>query len=576
MRGLRIYQRGSLAGIHRAHLLANDGGVILGKLFDRSGSDAIASLDAAAPDDRGRRLIDDSWGRYVAFLRTPTTGTTEVIRDPSGAIRCFFTVSAGVYVFCSHAEDAASLGIPLTVNWQYVVAELANQAAMGWGQTGLKELTSLRAGECLQIFEREARRLPLWDIARFACSGIAGDTYDARKVRDTVRLCVQSSTSGQEHIAILLSGGLDSSVIVSCLRDVIRRPAISCLNYFHAGSYRADERSYARLAAEHAGCELIELERSSDVRLERLLDLPKSARPSHNTLDHLLNHERTAAWAKGRGATAIMTGDWGDQLFGQQVSDYAPIDCLWAHGFGREVIQVASGLARIDTESIMRPLLSACVYGYASRTRWFRRHAARALRRHDANPYLRARVADAYDHHMEQRWLEGMDYLPLGKLLHLASISSAQAYLTPIGGADDPEWICPLNSQPLIELCARIPVWMFVRNGKDRSVLREAFAHDLPARIIQRRSKGTTSTQRVAVYARNTEFLRETLREGVLAGKGLLELDRLDRDLRTSDYRHNVWLERCIRAETWLRTWDSSGLPACAQSSHLSLSPRYV
>jgi asparagine synthase (glutamine-hydrolysing) len=562
MRGFRIYQNGSCHTSTSAHVLVDQGGVIIGQLFNRSGGDAIRSVGEARPADRQRSLMDHTWGRYVAFLRCPTNRSTEVIRDPSGAMRCFFTVTGGVHLFCSHLEDLAGLGLSFSVNWNYVVAELANQAAMGWDQTGLNEVTSLRAGECLQISGCDARRIALWDIARFARAGIADEALDVREVRDTVRHCVESWTCGHERIAVLLSGGLDSSIIVSCLRDFPGRPAVSCLNYFHGGNYRADERAYARLAAEHAGCDLSELERSTEVHLEKLLDLPKSARPSHNNLDHLLSHERTTAWAKARGATAIITGDLGDQLFCQQLAGHAPIDCLWARGFGRELIRVASDLARIEARSIFGPLISACVYGYACRSgrRWVRRHAARAERRYDTNPYLRARVAGSYDYRLQERWIEAMYDLPLGKLLHIASIAGAQAYLTPIGGTDDPEWVAPLNSQPIVELCARIPVWKFVRNGRDRSVLREAFAKDVPTQIIQRRSKGTTSTQRSAVYARNTKFLREALMEGVLASHGLLDVNRIERDLSKQDYRHNVWLERCIRTETWLRAWESSSL----------------
>ena len=145
--------------------------------------------------------------------------------------------------------------------------------------------------------------------------------------------------------------------------------------------------------------------------------------------------------------------------------------------------------------------------------------------------------------------------LPLGKLYHIASIASGQAYLTPVGDDDDPEWISPLNSQPIIELCLRLPISSFVRHGLDRAVLRDAFSRDLPAEIVRRRSKGTTSTQRAAVYSANRDFLCRLLLDGILANKGLLDRRMVARDLDAEDYRRNVWLERCIAAETWLRIW---------------------
>lgn len=571
---LKVYFRDSSRGFLEPHVLANDGGVILGRVFGNSGLDATALLGLVNPANRARALIDRCWGRYVALLRNPDTRTIEVVRDPSGAVRCFHALNGGVHIFCSHAEDLVAMGLPFSINWNYVVAELANQAEMGWEQTGLHELTALRGGECLEISEHASRKFPLWDIARFGRSD-AGQP-NVREVHDTIRHCVTSWVACHRHVALLLSGGLDSSVILSCLRNEGSTATVSCLNYFFGGGYRADERSYARLVAERANCDLVELERSADIRLDRLLALPKSARPSHNALDHLLSHERTVAWAKEKGATAIVTGDFGDQLFCQQLVAHAPIDCLWTRGFGGELLRVASEVARIEGGSIWRHLLTAAVYGYASRFRRLRRRAMRAERRFDSNPYLHAKIAEAYDHRLQQKWADNIDDVPLGKLLHIAAVAAGQAYLTPIGGSTDPEWIAPLSSQPIIEMCLRIPVWEFVRGGQDRSVLRRAFAQEVPAEIIRRRSKGTTSTQRVAVYSRNADFVRETLLDGVLAGKGLLDVDRLARDLRVRDYSHNIWLERCLRTEAWLRVWNFGDTGSSARDAHLSLSARYA
>src|SRR3546814_5721791 len=51
--------------------------------------------------------------------------------------------------------------------------------------------------------------------------------------------------------------------------------------------------------------------------------------------------------------------------------------------------------------------------------------------------------------------------------------------------------IHPLLSQPVIEHCLAIPTWLQCAGGCDRSIARQAFKPDLPAKVIERRGKGS-------------------------------------------------------------------------------------
>jgi asparagine synthase (glutamine-hydrolysing) len=567
--GVQVWCAGSRPGFLDAHVLLRDEGVILGRIFRRDG--AAGGTHITSTSERARGLIADCWGRYIAVLVDADARRTWILRDPSGAMRCFHATSQGVHLICSDVEDLAALGLRFTINWNYVAAELANCAAMGWEQTGLRELSAVKAGEALEISESGARTCVLWDPAAIAASPLKDAAEGAQQVRHVVRRCLHAWAGCQSRVAMLLSGGLDSSIVLACLQDAPVRPAIACLNYFHRPA-KSDERAYARLMAKRAACDLVELERSTEVPLEALLHLPPSARPSHNRLDQVLHAERTAAWATGAGAGVIFTGDLGDQLFGQQLTRFASVDCARVYGAGRRLLAVSRDLARMTHLGIWTPLARGLAIGWMSRSARLRRLATR-LDRRDTNPYVDSCALDRLDYRLLHRWLDSASELPLGKLHHIASVLSGQAYLTPIGNDDDPDWAAPLNSQPIIEICLRLPLYVLTQGGWDRALLRRAFAADLPEQIAWRHTKGTSSTQRVAVYSRNAPFLRDLLLGGVLAGSGLLDLVRLEKDLREEDYRKNMWLERCIRAETWLRIWNAVPAP---NPTYMSRSARYV
>ena len=63
-------------------------------------------------------------------------------------------------------------------------------------------------------------------------------------------------------------------------------------------------------------------------------------------------------------------------------------------------------------------------------------------------------------------------------------------FYDPLGQEGDAERISPLFSQPLVELCLRIPTYVLTHGGWDRAVARRAFYDDLPPEIRNRRHKG--------------------------------------------------------------------------------------
>lgn len=542
-----------------AYVLPRSRGVIIGRLFRRSDNEHLSTLSEREArlilDTQGRRLIDHYWGAYVAFTRD-SLGRTNILRDPSGALRCFLIETGGVRIICSDLEDCASLGLTFSFNYAYIAAELAKCAMMGWRETGLNEAAAVLAGECVELHDGLIKRTQLWNPADIAKDRIENSAEAVKSLRREVMECARAWARCYPHILLMLSGGLDSSVLLACFQNMPRRPRMTCLNLYLPGLH-SDERIFARAAAKRAGVELLEQTRPTEIDLRSLLCLPRSARPSTNNTDAIMFGQLLNTVAREHGASAVFFGQMGDQLFCQKLGAFALADHVWSHGLVGCSIQVGMDVARLGEVSIWHVLPWGASVGLLSRICGARIAKKLIAWRSKRNPFLHPQALRALDYNLRQKWIDSIGGLPIGKLLHIGDISSGQAYfLPPHSSSDVPEWIMPLYSQPVIELCLRIPLYLLVEGGWDRSIARQAFAQDLPQELVARRRKGTRLGQHREVLTKNRTLVRQLLLDGMLAQSGLLDSRALERALAGEVIRdNNQLLERCIWTEAWMRVW---------------------
>jgi asparagine synthase (glutamine-hydrolysing) len=163
-------------------------------------------------------------------------------------------------------------------------------------------------------------------------------------------------------------------------------------------------------------------------------------------------------------------------------------------------------------------------------------------------------------------WLEEAALVPHGKLWHAMAISSPLPFYDPLGCPGDAESVYPILSQPLIELCLRLPTYVLIDSGWDRAIARRAFANDLPVEIVKRRTKGSSTTSAKKLFESNVSFIRELLLEGYLVREGLLDKKKLEKYLipgRPADgLAFGEILIEHLCTEAWLRIWHEAGKTA--------------
>jgi asparagine synthase (glutamine-hydrolysing) len=157
--------------------------------------------------------------------------------------------------------------------------------------------------------------------------------------------------------------------------------------------------------------------------------------------------------------------------------------------------------------------------------------------------------------------------LPTGKQCQIHFLSELLNRHRPPPFADRVEEHHPLMSQPLIELCLRIPIYLLVAGGRQRSLARHAFREYVPPAIYNREDKGGTGTRLVDRIRESAPFLKDLLLDGLLVHEGIVERAALERHLIHGQPLRSSQLTSllaCIAAESWARTWRTASAKAAA------------
>jgi len=564
--GVAAFHAGLGAGASETFLLDHGAGAVFGRIFNRDLSSPSAALRVEFDVDEsrkivrtgGRRLIERYWGRYVGLVVDPATGETWVLRDPSGQMPCFIAAHHGVNLVFSDLEDCVALGVlQFTVSWEYIRAMIAYSGYQS-RETALEEVSEVQLGERVRFSGNTIHRSLEWNPLAIAQTDPIQDPETAvAELRQTTRACVHTWAACYPNILHTLSGGLDSSIVLSCLKDAPSRPNVTCLTYFGTGPDE-DERKYSRLMASHARTELIEHQLTvADAQLEQILNLRHSPRPWFYMYE--VEHSRfESQLASKLDVNGMFSGAGGDGVFFQAHAELAVTDYLFDHGLGRDLLQVAVDAARVSRKSIW-PLLVNAVRARVIPTQM---HPLRMSGR-PTRSIVNDDVVNAGKRNpkMIHPWFANRtgSHVPPGVFWHSLSVGSAPAFYPSFDTGPYPERTMPLLSQPLVELCLRIPTYVLIRNGMDRATARRAFAPDLPPEIIKRRNKGRIDQHIRDVMDANLNFIRDMLLNGRLVEEGLLNRRNLElyltRERSPADFQYSEILQEQLCVEAWLSQW---------------------
>jgi asparagine synthase (glutamine-hydrolysing) len=485
-------------------------------------------------------------GMFAIALFDRAARRLVLVRDRLGKKPLLYArLPDGSLVFASETKALLRVPqLPRELDLQQLDAYLALQYVP---RSGLKAVEKVPPGS-LVVAERGSVRVERYWRPRPA-SGAAAEGDWIERVRSEVTAAVRRRLVADVPLGALLSGGLDSSIVVAAMAGASAEPVRTFTVGF--ADHRYDEREHARTVARRYGTRHEELEIDPEPRLlDRVAEAFDEPFGDEAALPMLLLCEATR-----RQVTVALVGDGGDEGFGGY-------ERYRAHALAGRIPRPAAALgatalaafppARRTPRSPLfraRRFLDAAAQPPAGRYARLVEIFPLELRRALWSDEARAQAAETLlPHDPDLRLVDIESYLP-GDLLPKSDIASMAASL---------ELRSPLLDHHVIELGLALPPAL----ASGKTALVRAFSADLPPGTHARPKTGFG----VPLDAWFRGELAGRAAELLLGGpdRGLFrrgELERLLREHaeRRADHGHRLWC-LCL-LELWQRRYLDAGAP---------------
>lgn len=568
-RGVSVFCSDVCAGRMDARVLGTSG-AILGSLFRRSTEEQPSEPATLSHSDikailnsRGTQLSQSYWGNYVAIVADPESQKCTVFKDPTGNLPCFYTQTRGVTVVFSCLTDCISLRLhSFTINWSHVARRVASGGFIS-DQTSLAEVGHVSRGQAV-VFNvgggAVASKSLYWRPLDFSRGDAVIENSDEALslLRRTVRSTTHTLAKPHSSIVLRLSGGLDSSIVLGCLGRAAIKPDVLAYTYYNPrGS--SDERRWARLAVQHTPCKHVEVPFDpAQIDLTQMLEIAPAVEPAP-ALMYLTRKAIERRLALRNGSTAILSGDGGDSSLGSESRGLAADEYLRRHGLRWKLFSLATQVAVIDDASLWGVLASIA-------RRWAKGYRITDYRGITENASLVA--AGVQENVIRQTefphpWFSGCEEVPWETIHRLGALMFSPEYYDPFVAPQEfgLEHLAPLYSQPLVELCLRIPTYVHFIGGRDRGLARTAFVAEVPEAILRRQWKDRAPGFAQELAHRNLEFLREMLLNGYLVQERLLDRKAVEAALSGQLSKSEAVIAEIFNnldTELWLRSIHST------------------
>jgi asparagine synthase (glutamine-hydrolysing) len=425
--------------------------------------------------------------------------------------------------------------------------------------TALRGVEKLPPGHVLVAEGGSVRVEPYWQLEPRGQE--RSDEEWLEQVRATVSAAVRGRLVADVPLGVLLSGGIDSSIVVAELAKAEGTVRTFTVGFGHD---RYDERAYARTVAQRYGTEHEEIVVEPDV--EELL--PELAQAFDEPLgDEAALPQFVVSELARRHVTVALTGDGGDEAF-------AGYERYIAHGLARRLaLPGAARTARAlrwagraeprSSANRAGRLLEAAATPAAARYGRLLEVFPAALRAELWQPEFVREPVPAWqllgpppgDGIAALQRLDVRTYLP-GDLLLKADITSMAHSL---------ELRSPLLDHEVLELGVSLPDRLKTRGLRGKEALRRAFADALPPQVVRRGKSGFGVPLAAWFRGELRGLAADLLLDERARGRGQLRPAAVKRLLDEhvsgrADHGHRLWC--LVMLELWQRVHVDVEAPA--------------
>lgn len=508
-------------------------------------------------------FVDPLEGMFAIAILDEVERSLTLARDRNGIKPLYYYADDERLIFASEIKailpllsrrpEMSSHGLREYLRWKYIPAPL----------TIFKDIHKLPPGHVLCARRDQKTRRLVIDVSSYWRPDYSGrkltDERDAlQQLDEKLRASVRSHLESDVEVGALLSGGVDSSLIVALASEMSdRRIKTFSVGFEEVGF---DQLPFARILAKRYGTE----HREEHVSLDPMATVAELVRQFDEPFadSSALACYRVCQVA-GEHVKVVLTGDGGDESFA---------------GYGRyeEVLHpvVATPWQRITSRAIIASS-SALFSPEAKYLKRFRAMLDSPMRRHEqhlalCSPWLMNKILaeahhpaadepDIFDQHRQLALRDGLSPIDTAQFVDLRMYLPGDI-LTKVDRtsmACSLECRVPLLDHRITEFSASLSPNLKIRGGVRKYLLKRLAERYVPRELLYRKKMGFRVPIRRWFKRGLLDQTADLLLDGVLVAQGILDPHGLQWMLRNQrrpwiDFGSQLWA--LLFLETWART----------------------
>ena len=516
-------------------------------------------------EEEGERCAERLRGMFAFAIWDARRQQLLLARDRVGKKPLYYLAAEGMIAFASEmksllVEPEARRDVDLEALWDYLTLQYVPPPA-----TIFKSIRKVPPAHTLTWRQGELTLRRYWRLDYEPKLEI-GEGEAIERIRAELDEAVRVRLESEVPLGCLLSGGVDSSAVVAMMRRHVSGPLRTFSIGFEEKTH--DELQYARIVAEKFST----IHEEFVVRPDAIETLPLIAWHADEPFgdSSALPTWHVSAITR-RQVTGALNGDGGDESFAGYpryrgvalINRYARLPtALRRHLMGPAAGALADLFPRAAVfeklESLNRMTLLDPAHAYAEYLTIIREAQKRKL----AGEFLRP-LADR-----DSTWpiLEAWHRPGIRADLDRKLASDVESYLSGdllvkmdrMAMAHGLETRSPLLDHRLMELAARLPAGLKMKDGQLKYLLKKAMEPELPKEILYRPRQGFGVPLGAWFRGPLAEVLRETLLGDRARARGFFNVEYVgklieDHNARRQNHEHRLWM--LLVFETWCRTF---------------------
>ena len=486
-------------------------------------------------EDLGTNCMQHLRGEFALVLWDETNQLLLAGRDRFGIKPLYYAVHNGTLYLASEVKALFAAGVPARWDYEYFYQHATGPAMPD--RTLFEGVHQIPPGHCLTVTPNSFRIRRYWDFDYIPAAELANNARNERSyveefanvLEEAVRLRMRADVP----VGCYLSGGLDSCAVLGFAARHSDTPIQAFTLTFDQAVY--DEGEIAREMAELAGARFFPIPiKQSDIAenfAEAIWHSETIFYNGHGVSKFLLSRA-----VRDSGYKVVFTGEGSDEILGGYVHFRTDMLMHNAQGLNRseawrllKELEAANAVSR----GILSPAGKTGAMESVERLLGF---VPTCLRVFDAQGQQRLGLfADTFKACFKNRdsarifldaldvpgVLEGRD--PLNKSLFVWAKSFLPTYILNLLGdrmemAHSVEGRVPFLDHKVVEYLCRVPVWLKIRGGTEKYLLREAAKPVITETVYRRQKHPFLSPPATTMPAEPfDQMLQDTLRGNTLA-----------------------------------------------------------